>query len=64
MTSLRKVSGEPLSADMGPGVPLIPVLSTGATDRQFLRNIGIPKYGVSGIFADVSDVHAHGLNDP
>ena len=54
---------EQISADMWPGVPLIPVLSTGATDSRFLRNLGIPMYGVSGIFADVNDVHAHGLNE-
>ena len=54
---------EQISADMWPGVPLIPTMSTGATDSLFLRNIGIPMYGVSGIFVDVNDVHAHGLNE-
>lgn len=54
---------EQISADLWPGVPLIPALSTGATDSRFLRNIGIPMYGVSGIFADVNDVHAHGLDE-
>ena len=54
---------EQISAEMWPGVPLIPVMSTGATDSLFLRNIGIPMYGVSGVFADVNDVHAHGLNE-
>jgi acetylornithine deacetylase/succinyl-diaminopimelate desuccinylase-like protein len=54
---------EQISAEMWPGVPLIPAMSTGATDSLFLRNIGIPMYGVSGIFADVNDVHAHGLNE-
>jgi acetylornithine deacetylase/succinyl-diaminopimelate desuccinylase-like protein len=54
---------EQISTEMWPGVPLIPAMSTGATDSLFLRNIGIPMYGVSGIFADVNDVHAHGLNE-
>lgn len=54
---------EQISAEMWPGAPLIPSMSTGATDSLFLRNIGIPMYGVSGIFADVNDVHAHGLNE-
>ena len=54
---------EQISAEMWPGVPVIPSMGTGATDSLFLRNIGIPMYGVSGIFADVNDVHAHGLNE-
>lgn len=54
---------EQISVEMWPGVPLIPAMSTGATDSLFMRNIGIPMYGVSGIFADVNDVHAHGLNE-
>ncbi len=54
---------EQISTEMWPGVPLIPAMSTGATDSLFMRNIGIPMYGVSGIFADVNDVHAHGLNE-
>src|SRR5262249_19728018 len=54
---------EQISAEMWPGVPLIPAMSTGATDSLWLRNVGIPMYGVSGIFADVNDVHAHGLNE-
>ena len=54
---------EQISAEMWPNVPVIPTMSTGATDSLFLRNIGIPMYGVSGVFADVNDVHAHGLNE-
>lgn len=30
-------------------VPVIPTMSTGATDGRFLRAAGIPTYGVSGI---------------
>src|SRR5262249_47834213 len=54
---------EQISAELWPGVPVIPTLSTGATDSLWLRNAGIPMYGVSGIFVDVNDVHAHGLNE-
>jgi acetylornithine deacetylase/succinyl-diaminopimelate desuccinylase-like protein len=28
-----------------PGVPLIPVMSTGGTDNEFFRNLGMPIYG-------------------
>ena len=35
---------------MWPGVPVLPIMSTGATDALYLRNAGIPVYGVSGHF--------------
>ena len=54
---------EQISAELWPGVPVIPTLSTGATDSLWLRNAGIPMYGLSGIFVDVNDVHAHGRNE-
>jgi len=48
---------------MWPGVPVIPMMSTGATDGLFLRNAGIPVYGVSGLFNDIADIRAHGQNE-
>ena len=41
----------------------MPSLSTGATDSRFLRNVGIPCYGISGLFTDPADNRAHGLNE-
>ncbi|MBC7416489.1 MAG: M20/M25/M40 family metallo-hydrolase [Herminiimonas sp.] len=52
-----------VSEQMWPGVPIIPAMSTGASDSLYMRKAGIPMYGVSGIFADSGDVHAHGLNE-
>ena len=48
---------------MWPGVPVIPTMSTGATDGLYLRNAGIPVYGVSGIFGEIDDVRAHGRDE-
>ena len=48
---------------MWPGVPVIPVLQTGATDGQFLTNAGIPTYGVSGIFGGRDGNGVHGRNE-
>jgi len=48
---------------MWPGVPVLPTMITGATDGLYLRNAGIPTYGVSGIFADVDDIRAHGQDE-
>jgi acetylornithine deacetylase/succinyl-diaminopimelate desuccinylase-like protein len=54
---------ESITEAMWPGVPVIPTMSTGATDGLFLRNADIPVYGVSGIFGDIDDVRAHGQNE-
>jgi acetylornithine deacetylase/succinyl-diaminopimelate desuccinylase-like protein len=47
----------------GTNVPVIPVMSTGATDGRFLRAAGIPTYGVSGLFGDPTDARAHGRDE-
>jgi len=54
---------EATTAALWPGVPVIPTMSTGATDSRFLRNAGIPAYGVSGLFLGPDDARAHGLNE-
>jgi acetylornithine deacetylase/succinyl-diaminopimelate desuccinylase-like protein len=54
---------EKITNDMWPGVPVIPSMSTGATDSRFLRNIGMPVYGVSGLFAEPGDLRTHGLDE-
>lgn len=52
-----------LTETMWPGVPVMPVMSAGATDSRFLRNMGVPMYGISGIFFEPSDARAHGLDE-
>jgi acetylornithine deacetylase/succinyl-diaminopimelate desuccinylase-like protein len=47
----------------GEGVPVIPTMGVGATDAVFLRAVGIPTYGASGIFGDPNDVRAHGKDE-
>ena len=46
-----------------PGLPLLPMMSTGATDGVFLEAIGIPVYGVPGTFIDPATSGVHGLNE-
>ncbi len=46
-----------------PGVPLLPAMSTGATDGRFLNAAGIPTYGVPGRFSDPDGNGVHGLNE-
>jgi len=54
---------ERLTESMWPGTLVIPTMSTGATDGRFLRNAGIPTYGVSGLFVDASDNRTHGRDE-
>lgn len=54
---------EQVSAKMWPGVPLVPAMSTGATDGRFLTAAGIPTYGLSGLFSSPEGNGAHGLNE-
>ena len=54
---------EKITEEMWPGVPVLPTMSTGATDGLYLRNAGIPVYGVSGLFRDIDDIRSHGQNE-
>jgi acetylornithine deacetylase/succinyl-diaminopimelate desuccinylase-like protein len=54
---------EALTKEMFPGVVVVPVMSTGATDGLFLRNGEIATYGVDGTFGDIDDVRAHGKDE-
>jgi len=51
------------SAKIWPGVPVVPVMATGATDGRFLTAAGIPTYGLTGFFFDPAGSNAHGLNE-
>jgi acetylornithine deacetylase/succinyl-diaminopimelate desuccinylase-like protein len=45
-------------------IPVIPTMSTGATDSRFFRAKGIPALGVSGLFSDPAvDARAHGRDE-
>ena len=46
-----------------PGVPVVPIMETGATDGLYLRNAGMPVYGVSGVATDADDIRAHGKDE-
>jgi acetylornithine deacetylase/succinyl-diaminopimelate desuccinylase-like protein len=57
--AIRKVA-----AEMWPGVPVIPTMSRGATDSRFLRQAGIPAYGMRPIAATEEDSRrAHGIDE-
>jgi acetylornithine deacetylase/succinyl-diaminopimelate desuccinylase-like protein len=52
-----------LAGEMWPGVPIISTMSGGYTDSRWLRNAGIPAYGVSGLFTDPAKSGVHGRNE-
>lgn len=52
-----------LTRRMWGDIPIIPTMSTGATDGRFLRAAGIPTYGVSGIFSVPGENNAHGRDE-
>jgi acetylornithine deacetylase/succinyl-diaminopimelate desuccinylase-like protein len=52
-----------VAARMWPGVPVIPTMSTGATDARFLIAAGIPTYGLSGMFRDPGGDGVHGVDE-
>ena len=54
---------ERITEQMWPGIPVIPTMVTGATDGRYLRNAGIPTYGVSGLFEDIDDMRLHGKDE-
>jgi acetylornithine deacetylase/succinyl-diaminopimelate desuccinylase-like protein len=62
---VREVFGplEQVTRALWPGVPVIPNMETGATDGLYLRNAGMPVYGVSGVFLDADDIRAHGRDE-
>lgn len=51
------------AAKLWPGVPILPVMSTGATDAVHTSAAGIPTYGVTGLFHGPEGTGAHGLNE-
>jgi acetylornithine deacetylase/succinyl-diaminopimelate desuccinylase-like protein len=58
MGPIRQVAGK-----LWPNVPILPTMSTGATDGRFTNAAGIPTYGLTGMFGDPDGGGAHGLNE-
>ena len=53
-----------ITQELWGAMPIIPTMSTGATDSRFFRALGIPAFGVSGLFSDPTvDARAHGRDE-
>jgi acetylornithine deacetylase/succinyl-diaminopimelate desuccinylase-like protein len=49
--------------EMWPGTPVIPTMSTGASDGVYTNAAGLPTYGISGVGIDRYDVREHGKDE-
>lgn len=54
---------EEVAARYWPGAPIVPEMLAAATDAAFLTPVGIPTYGLSGLFVDPDGGGIHGLNE-
>lgn len=45
------------------GLPVVPTMSTGASDGRYLRIAGIPTYGIACMFFELDDNRAHGKDE-
>jgi acetylornithine deacetylase/succinyl-diaminopimelate desuccinylase-like protein len=54
---------ESITTAMWKNVPVVPIMGTGATDSLYFRQVGVPMYGVSGLFSDIDDNRSHGRDE-
>jgi acetylornithine deacetylase/succinyl-diaminopimelate desuccinylase-like protein len=54
---------EAITRELFGNIPVIPIMGTGATDSRSFRRLGIPSYGVSGLFGDPEDNRTHGRDE-
>lgn len=52
-----------LTKQMWGDIPVIPTMSTGATDGKYMRAAGIPTFGISGLFSEAGENNAHGRDE-
>ncbi len=52
-----------VAEELWPGIVIVPEMGTGATDGLFIRNAGIPVYGISAVVSDPNDIRAHGRDE-
>ena len=52
-----------ITKSMWGDIPVVPTMSTGATDSHYFRAVGIPSYGISGLFSTPGETNAHGRDE-
>ncbi|MCP4978827.1 MAG: M20/M25/M40 family metallo-hydrolase [Maribacter sp.] len=46
-----------------PGINIMGIMESGATDGMYFRKAGIPTWGSSSVFMNPDEMYAHGLNE-
>ena len=54
---------EKVTSEMWPGVPVVPVMDSGASDNSTTRGAGYASYGLAGVFIDINDDRSHGRDE-
>jgi acetylornithine deacetylase/succinyl-diaminopimelate desuccinylase-like protein len=62
LPELTKALEQTLST-MWPALPVVPTMSTGASDGKYLRIAGIPTFGIACMFFDMEDDRSHGKDE-
>lgn len=52
-----------LAEEFWPGALVVPGMSNGATDGLYLRNAGVPVFGLAALAVQPEDERSHGLNE-
>ena len=52
-----------VTAELWPGIPVIPVMDAGASDSIYTMQAGLPSYGIGGVSVEYNDVRAHGRDE-
>jgi acetylornithine deacetylase/succinyl-diaminopimelate desuccinylase-like protein len=54
---------EQVTAQMWPGIGVVPVMSSGASDNVYFRGAGLETFGVAGTAIEEGDSRAHGRDE-
>ena len=54
---------EKVAHQLWPEVVILPQMGAGASDSKYTRVVGIPSYGIDGMFDDLDDGRAHGRDE-
>ena len=54
---------EKVAHQLWPAVVILPQMGAGASDSKYTRLVGMPSYGIDGMFDDLDDARAHGRDE-
>jgi len=54
---------EQVAHQLWPDIVILPQMGAGASDSKYTRLVGMPSYGIDGMFDDLDDARAHGRDE-